>query len=131
AGNPEASAISFDSVRGVAQDLDAARLQNPGDKLGIESVIMIAQNREQRITAAYVGKEFGTRGDLLGFSCPDSRDVNQRSCNKVTREHDEISIEAVYHLDCRLDRGDGKNGIVVKIAQLRDGESVEFPGQPA
>ena len=50
--------------------------------------------------------------------------------DKISRQHGQIWIEAVRYLDRSLDGMNGKVRVVMKIAQLRNGKTIEFLGKP-
>jgi len=106
--------------------LNSPGSQGGGDALGVGVVVVISQRREDTLAgtelASGLSGGFGGIGALFGVVQVIAKEGNGY---EVAGEDDKVGLEIVDDLNGSAEGNRGKNLVVVQVAELRDGKSVE------
>ena len=89
---------------------------------------MVTEYGPQSVRRVHLAQELGARFSGSGGS---GGGAKVGYGNEVSGKHDQFGMEVIDHADRRVQGMDRKYGVVMKIAEQRDGETVKFGGPAA
>src|SRR5271165_2372502 len=124
AAQPNSRPSLLDGDRAIAENGNAMRLEGCGNARSIRIQVVISQNREHSKTRMQLlqksGAGFGSAGSA---SCWIEPAMKRRGRDKVAGQRDHIRMQVVDDF-YRCSQGYSRQGVVVKVAELRNSEAV-------
>jgi len=106
------------------------RIESFSNPSGIRFHIVIPENRHNRDPRAQLRQQLGARFDSLSSAFRSVEPaMKHRNRDEVASQNDQIRMQVVDDFYGRFD-WQCRAFIVVKVAELRDGQAIESRGQP-
>src|SRR5690349_3101027 len=132
ASQPESRPISLYRKRLVPENFDAVAFEDGRDGLGVGTVIVIAEHSNDGIRCPQLRQQVAARHHVLvNFLLDRSIRLNKWHADEIAGQHNEVRFQAVHYVDTNSIWLDREVWVVMEVAKLRDGETVESRRQAA